>query len=513
MRYDLVAYVLGYILLGIAGCMIPSLGLAIYDESPDLLPFLFTIVITSLAGGAMTFAKPSREEIAKGDLSVREGFLIVSAGWMLSGAFGAIPFFLAETFGDPGSSLLGHLTQYINALFETVSGLTTTGASVLTDYSQPRGIMFWRSLTHWIGGMGIIVLSLAILPAVGVGGMQLYRAEVPGPTKDRLKPRISDTAKTLYGVYVLLTIVETILLMLGGMSLFEALCQTFGTLATGGFSTRVDSIAGFNSSYVNWVITIFMLIAGMNFALHYRLLRGEGIPHWNSSEIRFYIGLFLAVTCAISLVPWNWHTIEWDNQWEGDQWFEGWGEPSWLKRIEYAAFQTASILTTTGFATHDYNTWHPLACMLLFILMTVGGCAGSTAGGVKCIRVQILFKSAKCEVSRLLYPKAILHVRQDGKSVPDKIVSAVIGFIVLYSLFFLLSIVFLSLLGFDFVTASSATAATLGNIGPGLGLVGPVSNYAWMPAIAKLWLIFCMLLGRLEVYSIVILFARSFWRR
>lgn len=512
MRFDLVAYVLGYILISIAICMMPSLGLALHDDTPDQGPFFYTIIITLLAGVSMTFAKPPREQLENEDLTAREGFLIVSAGWGLAGVFGAIPFYLAQTFGETGPHFLGHFTAYSNALFETVSGFTTTGASVLTDYDQPRGIMFWRSLTHWLGGMGIIVLSLAILPAVGVGGMQMYRAEVPGPTKDRLKPRISDTAKTLYGVYLLLTVAETILLMFGGMSLYEALCHTFGTVATGGFSTHAQSVGGYNSSYINWVIVVFMLIAGANFALHFRLLRGEGFVHWKSSEFRFYVGIFLFVTFALVALPWNWGP-----QTEGlglrEAWISGWGLDDWPRRVEHAAFQTAAILTTTGYATQDFEVWHPLACMLLFLLMSMGGCAGSTGGGSKCIRIQLLFKSARREVARLLYPKAVLPVRQDGRSVPEKVIAGVIGFIILFLIFFTLSVLFLSLLGLDFVTAITATASSLGNIGPGLGQVGPTDNYFWMPTAAKLWLVLCMLLGRLEIYSIVVLFSPAFWRR
>ncbi len=512
MRIDLVAYILGYILIGVALSMIPSLGIAFHDGTPDQEPFFFTILVTLLVGFAMTYAKPSTEKTGENDLSTREGVLIVSAGWAIAGVFGAIPFYLAETFAPTAPGLTGSAVAYINALFETVSGFTTTGASLLTDFDQPRGIMFWRSLTHWLGGMGIIVLSLAILPTLGVGGMQMFRAEVPGPTKDRLTPRISDTAKTLYGVYLLITVVETILLMFGGMSLFDALCHTFGTVATGGFSTHAQSVGGYDSRYINWVITIFMLIAGASFALHFRLLRGEGIVHRGSGEFRFYIGLFVAVTLLLVIVPWQWGA-EMETMPTQEAWKEGWGVQSWVGRIEHAAFQTASILTTTGYATQDFELWHPVACMLLFVLMSVGGCAGSTGGGVKCIRIQLLCKSAAREVKRLLYPKAVIHVRQDGRPVTDKVMAGIIGFIILFGIFFVLSVVFLSALGLDFVTATTATAASLGNIGPGLGAVGPTDNYLWMPSLAKLWLILCMLLGRLEIYSIVVLASPAFWRR
>ncbi|MFH1738288.1 MAG: potassium transporter TrkG [bacterium] len=504
MRYDLVTYVLGWILLCLGGSMACPLIVAWwYKEPGSAFAFGVSILLVVVVGWVMTLVKP--REGARGELSPREGFVIVSGGWMLSGLFGAIPFFLDGTFftGQPEEfSLYLAFRSFTDSVFETVSGFTTTGASILTDFSRPsHSMFFWRSLTHWLGGMGIIVLSLAILPVIGVGGMQLFRAEVPGPVKDRLKPKISDTAKTLWMVYVLISLAEVILLWIGPMDLFEALCHTFGTMATGGFSTKGASVGEYNSSYVNWVITIFMLIAGANFALHYRFLTGDLKTYFKSEELRVY-GIIVIVSLILVVGSLQYHHIATDYM-----------VNSLGGHIEHGAFQVGSILTTTGYCSTDFEQWPHTARMLLFVLMIIGGCAGSTGGGAKVVRIVLVFKTGYREVLRLIRPKAVYLVRLDRRPVPEKVVAGVVGFIILYVGIATFSVLFLSILNMDFVTAMTATAASLSNIGPGLELIGPYDNYAWMPLIAKWWLCFLMILGRLEIYSVLVLLAPSFWRR
>ncbi len=497
MRYDLVTYVLGWILLCLGVSMLCPLLVAVCYGEP-IGTFSLSIVLVVIVGWAMTRLRPG--EAAHGELSAREGFLIVTGGWILAGLFGAIPFFLDRTFVTQPTetfSLMITFQSFTDSVFETVSGFTTTGASVLTDFDAPsRSIFFWRSLTHWLGGMGIIVLSLAILPVIGVGGMQMFRAEVPGPVKDRLKPRISDTAKTLWMVYVLVSLAETLLLWLGPMDLFEALCHTFGTMATGGFATKGTSIGEYNSTYVNVVITIFMIIAGANFALHYRFLKGERKAYFTSREFLVYFSIIivgiLAVTASL-----HYHGAE----------------ESFGARLEHAAFQVGSIITTTGYCSTNFEQWPHLATMLLFLLMIMGGCAGSTGGGAKVIRIMMLFKAGYRELLRLTRPKAVYLIRVDRRPVQEKVIAGIVGFLLLYAAIAAISVLFLSLYEMNFVTAVTATVACLSNIGPGLGDIGPHDNYAWMSPIAKWWLMLLMVLGRLEIYSVLVLFAPSFWRR
>ncbi len=496
MQYRLVVSVLGWILVFFSVSMAPSL-LAAYlfgdgGEKAIALAMLATVVVGIFLAATH---KPGEET---DDITPRDGFLIVTGGWFLCGLFGALPFFFAHTFApeSPATQQTGLWLSFSDSVFESLSGMTTTGASVLSNFDQPHGIMFWRSTTHWLGGMGIIVLSLAILPLIGAGGMQLFRSEAPGPMKDRLKPRIADTAMTLSKVYILLTLLQTTALWFCGMTVFDALCHAFGTVATGGFSTHAQSVGGYNSSAINYVISFFMILAGTNFALHYRFLKGKTTSHWKSGEFRVYFGFIAVATFALTaLVYFNKN------------------ETSLLSAFEHGLFQAASIMTTTGFATADFEVWHPLAQMGLFLLMFVGGCAGSTGGGMKVIRIVLLSKIAYREMYRLLYPAAVVMIKLDEKTVPDKVLSGISGFFILATAMFILSIGILSAHGIDFVTAMTATAACLFNIGPGLGEVGPYDNYASLPVLIKWWLSFCMVVGRLEFYSVLILTAPDFWRR
>ena len=419
------------------------------------------------------------------ELYLREGFAIVTFAWVFFAIFGALPFIFSGIISSP-----------LDAVFETMSGFTTTGATILTSIEEvPRSLLFWRALTHWLGGMGIIVLSLAILPMLGVGGMQLFRAEVPGPTADRLKPRIQDTAKLLWGVYVVLTATETLLLMGGGMSFYDAICHAFATLATGGFSTRNASVAAYDSAYIDWVITLFMFLAGVNFSLHYYALKGRVGEYFRNEEFRFY--LFITATITL-IIMWLNHGSVYD---------------SVLENLRYSAFQTAAILTTTGFATADYEQWAVLAQYLLVFLMFIGGCAGSTGGGMKVARILLLLKHGLAQLFRLIHPRTVRLVKLGNQAVDPDVMQAILGFFALFMGVFVVASFLLAASGMDLISAGAAVIATLGNIGPGLGSVGPVDNYAHVPAFGKGILIVCMLLGRLELFTVLVLFLPSFWRK
>ncbi|MFH1137277.1 MAG: TrkH family potassium uptake protein [Pseudomonadota bacterium] len=445
--------------------------------------FIYSIALT-LAASLLMFVC-TRKKDDRREIRHREGMAVVALGWFTAGIFGALPFYLS-----------GEFPSYLDSLFEAVSGFTTTGASILTKVEGlPAGLLFWRSMTHWLGGMGIIVLTIAILPFLGVGGMQLFKAEVPGPVADRLQPRITETAKELWKVYLVLTGAQVLLLHWGGMNLFDSFCHTFGTLATGGFSTKNASIGHYDSVYFDVVITVFMLLSGLNFALHYQALRGNFAPFFRNSELRFFLGVFAVGTLVAA-----WST------WRGDL-------LSPAQSLRHGAFQTASILTTTGFATIDYELWPPLAQLILVLCMFIGGSTGSTAGGVKCLRIMLLFKQGHRELRRLIHPRAVIQVKLRGRPVSDEIMNSVWGFFILFVGLFLAASVALAAMGLDLATALTAAAACIGNIGPGLGSVGPMENYAHLPDAAKAVLVLCMILGRLEVYTVLILFVPEFWKK
>lgn len=377
-----------------------------------------------------------------------------------------------------------------------MSGYTTTGASILSDIEAlPKSILFWRSLTHWLGGMGIVVLTVAIFPLLGVGGLQLIKAEAPGPTVDKITPKVAQTAKLLWFIYTGLTVLETALLMAGGMSLFDSLTHTFGTLATGGFSPRNSSVGNYNSAYIHWVITIFMVLAGTNFIIHFKLITGDIWSVLKNTEFKVYIGIFLAATLFITL----------NNL--GKIYF------SLGESLRYAGFQAASILTTTGFVTTDYAAWPGLSQAILFLLMFVGGCAGSTGGGMKVIRIVTLIKQGWKELKYLIYPRAVFQIQLNGRMVSADIIHAIFGFVFLYLFLILLTTFVVASGGYDILTSLSTALVTLGNIGPGFGKVGPSGNYAFYPSYIKWFLSFIMMAGRLEVYTVLVLFTPTFWKR
>lgn len=419
------------------------------------------------------------------DLNRRDGFGIVTFGWIFAALAGSLPYLYSGVIVSPAA-----------AIFETMSGFTTTGASVLTNLeSIPRGILFWRALTHFFGGMGVLVLCVAILPFLGVGGMQIYRAEMPGPSKDRLTPRIANTAKLLWGVYVLFCVLETVLLRFGGMDWFDAVCHSFATMATGGFSTRTASVGAFHSAYIEVVIIAFMFLAGANFALHFRALRGKPITYIKDPEFLFYTAVWFGTGMILTFNIY------------GTQ-FE-----SFPEALRAAFFQGTSILTTTGFVTKDFNVWPNLSRILLVLMMFIGGCAGSTGGGMKHIRVLVVFKKTLREIGRFMRPRAVLHVKIGGEAVGQEVVSHISAFFILFVGLFAAGSLIMTLFTPDLETASTSVIACLGNIGPGLASVGAVQNYAAIPAAGQLLLTFFMLLGRLEVYTVLIVFLPGFWRR
>ena len=477
----LILRILGLLLILEGFFMFTCLPFSYYYAEGDSWALIISGIITLFIGSLLwIFTKGvDKKQIAK-----REGYIVVTFSWIIISAFGALPFIISQAIPD-----------YTDAFFESISGFTTTGATILNDIeAMPKGLLFWRSMTHWIGGMGIIVLSLAILPFLGIGGMQLFVAEVPGPAPDKLHPRITQTAKRLWGIYVLLTAVQTVLLMAGGMSFFDSLCHAFGTMATGGFSTQNSSIAGY-SPYIQYIIIAFMILAGTNFTLHFYLLKGTFSKIWNNEEFRFYLYTILIVSVIITTSL----MISYHSDLEKD--------------FREALFQTVSIITTTGYITADYLVWPFFVWLLIFLLMFTGGCAGSTGGGIKMIRLLLLLKNSRLELKRLVHPQAVIPVRLNGKTIPQNIIFNILAFFLIYILIFAFGSLFMSMLGLDFESAIGSVAATLGNIGPGIGSIGPVENYSGLPLTGKWFLSFLMLLGRLELFTVLVLFSRVFWKK
>jgi len=472
--------ILGALLLFLSAALLLPIPFSLYYNDGALPALLLASGVTLAVGLALFYFCRSQRE-----LSLRDGFAIVTFGWVIYSLFGALPFIFS-----------GAIPSSLDACFETMSGFTTTGATILVQVeSLPKSLLLWRALTHWLGGMGIIVMSLAILPMLGVGGMQLFRAEVPGPTADRLKPRIQDTAKLLWGVYVLLTSAEVVLLMFGGMSFFDALCHAFATLATGGFSTRNASVGAYNSAYIDGVITLFMFLAGVNFSLHYQALRGRLGEFWRNEEFRVYLGVTLFATLAV-------------------MWFNhGTVYSSLFDNLRYSSFQVSSILTTTGFGTADYELWPVASQYLLVFLMFIGGCAGSTGGGIKVARMLLLFKHAHVQLFRLIHPRAVRLVKLGTMPVNHDVMQSILGFFALYMGIFVFASFLMAASGQDLVTAGTSVIATLGNIGPGLGMVGPTDHYGHVAPFGKGVLIVCMLLGRLELFTVLVLIFPTFWRK
>lgn len=481
MRLSIIGNILGGLLIFIAITMLWPFGWALYYQEPDALVFVISAVITMLSGLFMRFFCDDKSE-----LTMKESFAVVTLGWILAAVFGGLPFLIG-----------GYLPNFFDAFFEAMSGFTTTGASVFTDVEVlPHGILFWRSLTHWFGGMGIIVLFIAILPRIGMSGMQLFRAEVPGPSAERLLPKIKDTARILWLIYVGFTIVQTILLVVAGLPLFDSLIHTFGSVATGGFSSKNLSVGAYNNLAAELIMVFFMFVCGANFALYYQLFKGNPGSLFKDTEFRFYFFVVLCSTIFIAL-----------NLLQNDI-YTTFGEA-----LRYSLFQVVSIITTTGYATVNFDLWPPFAKFVLLLLMFVGGCAGSTGGAIKNIRIVLLLKQCYREIFKIVHPRAVVPLRVGGKAVPNEIVGNIIGFIFLYLLVFIISSMALMAMGLDIISAISAVAATLGNVGPGLGVVGPVCNYSSLNNLGTFILTICMLLGRLEIYTVLVFILPEFRQR
>lgn len=481
MNIKIIFRTLGLLLFVEGFFMLLSMAVAWLYDGPDVSSFLYSALLSMGCGALAVLTNRN----AKRELGKREGFIIVSLVWVVFSFFGSLPFILS-----------GSIPDLTNAFFETMSGFTTTGSSVLNDIeSLPEGILFWRSLTQWLGGMGIIVLSLAILPMFGIGGMQLFTAEVPGPTPDKLNPKISQTAKSLWAIYVLFTVAETILLWAGGMSLFDAVNHSFTTMATGGYSTKQASVAYWDSAYIQYVIIFFMILAGTNFSLSYCAMTGKFRKVTQNEEFKYYILFILGFTAVIfiGLFITSQMGIE--------------------KSFRDALFQVVSIITTTGFVTSDYLLWPPILSILIFALFFFGGSAGSTGGGIKIMRIVLLIKNSYYELRRMIHPNAVIPIRFNKHSVPESIITNVLAFFMFYFMVFFFSTIVFTLMDPDIESSMGAVATCLGNIGPGLGNVGPMVNFAHVEPIGKWFLAFLMLLGRLELFTVLVLFTPAFWKK
>jgi trk system potassium uptake protein TrkH len=482
MNIVLVLNFVGAVLIFSSLFMLLPILASVLVKGNDLIALSVSFLATLSSGGLLYFLTKRKRKI---ELKHRDGFSVVTMSWLAMSFFGCLPYILS-----------GITPSFTSAYFESMAGFTTTGASVLSGLeSMPKGILMWRSLSQWMGGMGIIVFSIAILPMLGTGGTQLFKAEVPVIGVEKLKPRILDTAKSLWYIYAGLTVVLAVLLFLAGMEIFDALCHAFTTMATGGFSTKSASIAYFSNAYIDIIITVFMFFAGINFALHFYALRGKFSKFTNSTEFKFYcmvIFLSILVVTVYLMVS---------------------GYTSIQDALRDASFQVVSIMTTTGFATADYELWPILIQMLLLCLMFFGGMIGSTGGGMKQVRVLLMFKQAYRELYQLIHPHALTILKLDGKNVHKETLGGIWGFLFLFILIAVIATLFMTALDIDIITSSSAVISAMANVGPALGEVGPTDNYSDIPAAGKWVLIFCMLMGRLEIYTVVIFFVPHFWQK
>jgi trk system potassium uptake protein TrkH len=479
-RFSAVFNVLGILHVFIGGCMLLPTAISFFYHDRDFTALLVISLLQILFGILVYFVTPVPD-----DIHPKEGYAIVAFGWVTVAAVGALPFYFS-----------GAIPSYIDCFFETVSGYTTTGASILTNIeSLPKGILFWRSLTHWLGGLGFILLSIAVLPLLGFGGMQLYRSEMTGPAPDKLKPRVQETARILWSVYVLFTICEIVLLMVGGMTLYDAACHTFGTMGTGGFSTKNASIGYYHSAYIDIIVIVFMIIAGTNFRLHYKALKGNIKAYIRDEEFRFFISILMIASLTIFL----------------DVYLKTRVNPG--ETLRSAVFQVVSLDTTTGFVTADYEKWSWFSQFILFTLLFCGSCAGSTSGSQKMMRILMLIKYGIAEIKRLIHPNAVIPVRFNGSSVSSEIMGKILGFCLTYVSVWGIGSLLLMLFGSDMITSMGGVATCLGGVGPGLGDVGPMDNYYHLHWMSKIVLSGEMLLGRLEIYPFIVLFHPSFWKK
>lgn len=478
MNFRLVFKVTGKTLLLEAAAMaLPMLVGLLYGENPS--PFLLAILITAAVGALLTLPKASSK------LFAREGFFTVGLIWVLFGVFGALPFYFS-----------GYFNSYVDCLFECISGFSTTGATILSEIeSLPKGILFWRSFTHWLGGMGVLVLTIALLPSLGSRSAFLMQAESPGPVKSKLVPKTSQSSKILYSIYLSLTLIQIICLRCADMNLYDAVVHAFATAGTGGFSTKNLSIAAYNSPSIEIIITIFMLLFSLNFAVYFLILCGKWKRALKSDELRFFL-IVVALSGLIIAVNTN------------ASYSGGFGTA-----LRHAFFQVASVISTTGFASTNFNLWPELSRCILMLLMFVGACAGSTGGGLKCARVLLLLKNLRREIQELIHPRSVHVVKLDGQVVEDRVLHTVHVFFAAYLLILASGILLISLDNFSFATTTTAVISCLGNIGPGLDLVGPMGNFSIFSNLSKLVLSLCMIIGRLEIFPILILFSQNAWKR
>ena len=478
MNYSLIIYILGHLLRYEAIFMIlPTVTGFIYGE-PQAYAFLGVALITFLIGTTLSIKAPGTRQ-----LFTKDGAVTVALGWIVLSIFGALPF----TFG-------GDIPFYVDALFETISGFTTTGASILNNVEGlSHASLMWRSFTHWVGGMGVFVFILSLLPMIGGSTMQLMKAESPGPSVDKLVPKVRDTAKLLYEIYIVITLLQIVILLLAGMPLFDTLTLTFGTVGTGGFGIKNDSLGSYTALQQN-IITFFMIISGINYSFYFLIISKKFRDAFHLEEVRWYLGIILGSVAIISL-----NTMHL---------YSGFGES-----LRHAFFQVGSLVTTTGYSTTDFNLWPELSKTILILLMIIGACAGSTAGGFKISRMLILLKSIKRELSSMIHPREIKKIRLDGHVVKQEVLQTAHVYLIIYCALFLLSILLISIDNFDFTTNFTAVAATVNNIGPGLAGVGPMSNFDIYSTFSKIVLMLCMLIGRLELYPIMLLLLPATWKR
>ncbi|MDS1002703.1 TrkH family potassium uptake protein [Clostridium sporogenes] len=476
MNYPIVFKVLGDVIKYEALVMLFPLITSFYYGGKDANSFMITIGIMLIVGIMMSNIKPKNKTFY-----AKEGFLSVSICWIVISLFGALPFYIS-----------GAIPSFVDCIFETVSGFTTTGATILTEVeSLPRGILFWRSFTHWIGGMGILIFTLALMPSIGGTTIHLLKAESPGPTPGKIVPRIKQTAKIMYLIYIVMTIVQIILLLIAGMPFYDTLIHAFGTAGTGGFSSMNSSVGAYNNVYIEVIITVFMLLFGINFNVYFQLIGGNIKQAFKNEEVRYYIGM---VFIAMIIIAFN---------------IKGMYGGSLKEGFRQSSFQVASIVTTTGYATTNFDLWPTLSKSILALLMITGCCAGSTGGGIKTVRIVLLFKAMKREINRIIHPRMVNSVKLDGKVVDDEIISQVGLFVFAYVSIIIIAVLLVSLDGMDIETTLSSVLATIGNIGPGFKVVGPIGNFSSYSPFSKIVFSFCMLAGRLEIYPMLVMFRPS----
>lgn len=478
MNYKVIGYTLGWVLILEAFAMLLPLGCAVIYSDIGIKSFLIAILLCLIFGTPFIIKRPKNRTMYS-----KEGFIIVALSWIIISIFGAMPFLIS-----------GAIPNFIDAFFETVSGFTTTGASILSDVeSVPKSILFWRSFTHWLGGMGVLVFLMAILPLSGGSNMYLMKAESPGPSVTKLVPKVKSTAKILYSIYTVMTIIQIILLLLGDMPVFDAVTTAFGTAGTGGFGTKNDSLSSY-SSYIQNVTTVFMILFGVNFSIFYLLLLRKFSEVLRSDEFRAYIGIIVISIILIAINSYS-HFA---------------GTPD---AIKHSAFQVGSIITTTGYYTQDFNQWPEFSKTILILLMFIGASAGSTGGGIKVSRILILLKTIKKELKIAAHPKSIHKVTLDGRPIEHEVMRSANVYIISYMAIFITSLLVISIENFDFTTNFTAVATTINNVGPGLNLVGPTENFSFFSPLSKVCLSFNMLIGRLEIFPLLVLLAPHRWKK